>query len=124
MYDIDEETALIFMSSESMYVKHFVIKTMKAMKEEIKSLKQIVRESISHTKSFHERIKESQADGKNYYSRINKWINEYIGVKKKEDSSVDELELRAELENKYVKWLKNNNGKLKGAKDYIEGDKI
>jgi len=110
---LTEVQAHLFMAGESNIVQRYV----EMRFEELKLENQMVKASILHTKSTHDKIKDIIIElnfNTNKYARFNKEINDLVGLKfsktnlKKDDMDIRELEFRAEVEEAYVESLRKS----------------
>lgn len=129
-YLLTKHEAMIFAAGESDLIKAMVISHMENIELELK----IALSSTEHTKETHDKlydvIKEHKFDSVNSeYSKINTFINmstcKILGLNQKEltkkDMTPKQLEIRAEIEEKWIKYYK---GKKSGIKAKIEKELI
>ena len=127
-YLLSKHEAMIFASAESDIVKAMVIQYMDNLEFQFK----IAEASLNHTKETHdklyEKVKEFKGEevGKEY-AKINTFINMTVAKKfylkqgslKKEDMTTEQLEFRAEVEER---WSELYQGKKSGIKAIIESE--
>jgi hypothetical protein len=124
---LSKHEAMIFAASESDIVKAMVIQYMDNLEFEFK----IAEASLIHTKETHdklfEKIKEHSDEANKEFSKINSFINMTVakkfGIKQgelsKKSMNPEQLEFRAEVEEK---WIELYKGKKSGIKAIIESE--